>query len=87
MHDDRPLAAGSLTGLIALHVVLSAALVAFLWETLNQLLEGHPDGRRILLSLPALLLFGLLLYRLARAVQRLDTLPPAAGRESGAGTP
>jgi hypothetical protein len=72
------------TGLIAFYVVLGAALVAYLWETLNELLEGHVDGRRLLISIPALLLFGLLLYRLARAVQRLDPVARGAGRESPA---
>jgi hypothetical protein len=72
------------TGLIAFYVVLGAALIAYLWETLNELLAGHADGRRLLLSLPALLLFGLLLYRLARAVQRLDPAAHGAGRESPA---
>jgi hypothetical protein len=74
MNGDHPLASAAVIGMIALSVALGALLVAYLWETLNELLAGQVDRGRILLSLPALLVFALLLDRLSRFVQRLDAV-------------
>jgi len=49
--------------------LVGGALVAYLWETLNQLLAGHVDGVRVLVSLPVLAVFLLLLRFLARRVE------------------
>lgn len=54
---------------IALFVVLGTPLVAYLWETLNQLLAGIVDPMRLLITVPAALIFYFLLRFMARSVE------------------
>ena len=65
---------GLMTAILAL-VLVGAMLVAYLWETLNQLMTGHVDWRRLLLSLPVLALFLLLLRVIARRVEGWSAEP------------
>jgi hypothetical protein len=62
--------------LLFLGLLLTAAagvpLVAFLWETINQLLSGHLHIRRILVSIPALLVFAALIRLVGRRLRRLE---------------
>lgn len=59
-----PLMAG-----MAVFVVLGVPLVAYLWETLNELLSGSVDPIRLLVSVPLALVFTVLLVLLSRRVQ------------------
>lgn len=57
---------------IGLFVLLGFPLVAYLWETLNQLMGGEVHAGRLLLSLPAVLLLAGLLLVLGRTVRRWE---------------
>jgi hypothetical protein len=57
---------------IALFVLAGFPLVAYVWETLNQLMAGAVHPTRLLLSLPLLLLLAGLLLLLARAIGRWE---------------
>lgn len=70
MTDARTQGIGGLTGRILLFVLLGFPLLAYLWETLNELLSGSVNGRRLLVSVPVLVLFGALLVWLSRTVRR-----------------
>jgi hypothetical protein len=63
-----------LTAILAL-VLVGGALVAYLWETLNQLMKGHVDMTRVLVSLPVLAAFLLLLRFIARRVEGWSNEP------------
>lgn len=63
---------GGLLGRMALFVALGIPLVAYLWETLNQVLAAHLDPVRLLVTVPVVLLLGALLVWVARAVRRID---------------
>lgn len=56
--------------IMALSVVVGAPLVAFLWETLNELLALHVNLSRLLISVPVLLLFAGMLWLLGRTIRR-----------------
>ena len=56
---------------LGLFVIVGIPMVAYLWETLNQVLSGQIEARRMLLSLPMLLAFGVLLFLLARNLNKL----------------
>jgi len=62
--------------LLSVFVALGIPLVAYLWETLNQLLAGHLDPRRVLVSVPLLVAFVALLWAGARGLERLAAPPP-----------
>ncbi len=51
---------------LALFIVLGMPLVAYLWETLHQILAWHVEPTRLLTSLPVLALFLILLFALSR---------------------
>jgi hypothetical protein len=76
--------------LVLLLIVTALAgvpLVAYLWETLNALLSGHVDTRRLAVSAPVLVLFIALLALLGRLLGRIDaasrqTPEPGAGRDN-----
>ncbi len=51
-------------------VLLGMPVVAYLWETLNQLLSLHVNPTRLLISLPLLVVFVVWLWWLARQAQR-----------------
>lgn len=63
-------------------VLLGAPLIAFIWQTLNVLLSGTIEPRRLALSLPALVLLYLLLRFVGRFVRRLDGAPTPSGEET-----
>ena len=68
MEKHGTIGMGRLIAGMALFVVLGIPLVGYLWETLNELLAGHVDGTRLLISLPVLALLGALLAWLGRRV-------------------
>lgn len=68
---------------LALATLLGIPLVAYLWETVNQLLNGLVDGGRLALSVPGGLLLLALLYAAGRAFSRMAA-PRPAGATSGA---
>lgn len=70
--------AARLAGFIALAALVLTPLFAFLWEVLNDLLNGHADGRRLLAAVAVLVVFAALARLLARAVERLEA-PADAG--------
>lgn len=49
--------------------IVGTPLAGYLWETLNQLLSGTVAIPRLLISLPAAIVLGLLLWFLARAIE------------------
>jgi fatty acid desaturase len=77
----RP-AAFRLALLLVLVALAGIPAVAYLWETVNQLLSFHFDRSRLVLSLPVAVLLVLLLRATGRALTRLDarpTTPPPTG--------
>ncbi len=54
---------------IALFVLAGFPLVAYLWETLNQLMGGEVRPARLALTVPVVLVFAALLALLSRAVR------------------
>ena len=61
-----------LTAGIALFVLSGFPLVAYLWETLNQLMGGEVRPARLALSVPVALLLAGVLVLLARTVRRWE---------------
>ncbi|MDQ7041779.1 MAG: hypothetical protein Q9M35_12655 [Rhodothermus sp.] len=55
---------------MGLVVLLGMPVVAYLWETLNQLLSLHVNPMRLLISLPLLVVFIVWLRWVARQAQR-----------------
>ena len=76
MAEGRHAGPGTLVPFIALFALVGLPLVAYLWETLNELLSGFVDPVRLAVSVPVLVLFVALLVLLARGVQRLDERQP-----------
>ena len=68
---------------LAAIILAGIPLLAYIWGTLNELLAGHVDGRRILLSLPLGLALLALLFVAGRVLSRLTApagaVPPAPG--------
>jgi hypothetical protein len=63
---------------IAIFTLIGAPIVAFIWETLNQLMAGHFVTSRVALAGVAVAVFLLLLRLVAREVRALeaaDALP------------
>lgn len=60
---------GQLLAWEALFVILGTPLIAYLWETLNQLLALHADVARLGISVPVLLVLLGLLSLLSRRIQ------------------
>lgn len=56
-------------------VLVGGALIALLWDTLNELMSGVVDGRRLLVSVPVAILFFLLLRWVARTIERWHARP------------
>ena len=61
---------GWLIAQMMLFVVVGMPLVAYLWETLNDLLQLQADRTQLLIAVPVLLVFAGWLYLLARWVRR-----------------
>jgi hypothetical protein len=57
---------------MAAFVIVGAPLVYLLWRVVNDLLTGQVVGTRLLLAVPALVVFIILLNVLARTVRRWD---------------
>ncbi len=55
---------------MGLVVLLGMPVVAYLWETLNQLMALHVNPTRLLISLPLLVVFIVWLRWVARQAQR-----------------
>ena len=68
-HESTP-SPGKIFPWLALFVVLGMPLVAYLWETLHQLLAWHFEPTRLLLSIPIMGLFLGLLFALSRKLAR-----------------
>jgi len=64
-HDATP-PPGEIFPWLALFIVLGMPLVAYLWETLHQVLAGHVEPTRLAISVPVLGLFVGLLLALSR---------------------
>ena len=58
-------------GLMALYVIAGMPLVAYLWETLNDVLALRFEPIRLLIAVPVVLLLVLLLRLLSRRLRRL----------------
>lgn len=61
---------GKLTAGIFLLVLLGTPLTAYLWHTLNKLLQGQIDARTLLIAVPVAALFIVLLRFTWRVVER-----------------
>lgn len=70
---------GRLVGGMLLFVVLGTPLVAYVWESLNQLFAGHVDAGRLALTVPAALILAGLLTLFARTIRGWE-----GEREAGA---
>lgn len=57
---------------MAAFVIVGAPLVYLLWRVVNDLLTGQVVGTRMLLAVPALVVFIIVLNVLARTVRRWD---------------
>lgn len=79
-HADPPrepgIGTGTIIAFIAAFVVVGAPMVYYLWSTLNEVLAGHFDGGRFLLSIVILLIFLGVLAILSRSVRRIDARHP-----------
>lgn len=64
-----------LIGGMAFFVVLGAPLVWYLWQVLNDLLQGIVNPLHLLVAVPVLLLFLGLLALVSRAVARWEASP------------
>ena len=64
-HDSTP-APGQIFPWLVLFILLGMPLVAYLWETLHQILAWHFELTRLLISVPVLGLFVGLLFALNR---------------------
>lgn len=58
--------------LLGVLVILGIPFVAILWETVNELLAGQINGRRLLIAMPVLLVFLGLMTLAARTLARHD---------------
>ena len=67
--------------LLALLVAAGTPLLAYIWETLNQLLAGHVSGRRLLITVPLAALLAALLVVAARTLSRVATTAGQPGAE------
>ncbi len=61
---------GKLLVMMGLFVIAGAPFVAYLWETMNELLAMEVSGRRLVISIPMLLGLAVVLSVLARTVRR-----------------
>ncbi len=61
-----------LIAIAAAFVIIGSFLVAYLWETANQLLAGHFDSRMVVLAIPVAAVLAGLLVLLARTLRRMN---------------
>lgn len=69
MADTRDQGTFRLVAGITLFVLLGTPLVGYIWDTLNHLLAGIVEPVRLLLLIPAALLFWLLLRGMRRTIE------------------
>lgn len=65
---------GKIIAWMAFYVIVGVPMVAFLWETLNDLLQLQADSEQLLLAVPVLLIFAGWLFLLARRVRHWTTV-------------
>jgi hypothetical protein len=63
---------GKLIGTMLLFVAVGSPMVWYLWERLNELLNGEFYANRLLVAIPVLLVFVGLLVLVSRTVQKWD---------------
>lgn len=63
---------------IGAFIIVGVPLVAYLWESLNQLFSGDIQPRRLLIALPVAVLLYLLLRFLSRSIQSWDSARPTS---------
>lgn len=68
----EPLGFGGLMASMALFVVVGTPLVYLIWMVINDLLTGHIVTSRLLLAVPALIVFLFVLKLLAGSIRRWD---------------
>lgn len=68
----RQVGFGRLMLVMAAFVIVGAPLVYLLWRVVNDLLTGQVVGTRLLLAVPALVVFIIVLTVLARTIRRWD---------------
>jgi hypothetical protein len=68
----RQLGFGRLMLVMAAFVIVGTPLVYLLWRVVNDLLTGQIVGTRLLLAVPALVVFIIVLNVLARTIRRWD---------------
>jgi hypothetical protein len=83
MDRDRSTGAGTFFLLLTAVIMVGTPLVAYLWETLNQLLAAQVNPRRLLISAPLLVVFLALLWFGGRTFLALFAPPPEPGQPSG----
>lgn len=66
---------GAIIVQMALFVLVGIPLVAYMWETLNQVLALHFDALRLAIAVPVLAVLIGVLVLMARTIQRWQ--PPA----------
>jgi hypothetical protein len=69
---EQPVSTGKLAASILVVAVAGTPLVAWIWESLNELLSGHVEPVRLLLTVPALVLLYALLRWLAKRLERFE---------------
>jgi hypothetical protein len=70
MTEQAKPAVGKLSVAILLLVLLGTPLTAYLWHTLNNLLQGQAHARELLIALPVAVLFFFLLRYIWRVIER-----------------
>lgn len=70
METNVHISMGRLIVQMALYVVIGTPMVAYLWQTLNDLLQLQADRDQLLIAVPVLLAFAGWLVLLARWVRR-----------------
>ena len=68
----RQVGFGGLMLVMAAFVIVGTPLVYLLWRVVNDLLTGQVVGTRLLLAVPALVVFIIVLNVLARTIRRWD---------------
>lgn len=61
-----------LAAVIILIVVLGTPLVAYTWETVNQLLSGHIEVNRVMFTVPVVILLVVLFRLMQKLAGRLE---------------
>jgi hypothetical protein len=76
MAERNEVSVGRRVVVMMAYLIVGAPIVAYLWETLNEILSGYVDARRLLISLPLLVALIILLVLLARHGQRWEGPEP-----------